>query len=184
MPYDFSKFKKETAEIESWLSKEFSSIRTGRATPAILDGISVEAYGSRMPLNQIGSISVEDPKTLRVSPWDSSQIKSVEGAIASASLGLSTATDEKGVRVIFPDLTSERRTILARTAKDKLEEARVRLRKERDDLWQDIQKKEKDGGMGEDEKFRLKDEMQKLVDGAGKKMDEMFERKEKEILDK
>ena len=181
MSYDFSKFKKETAEVESRLSKEFSAIRTGRATPAILDGISVEAYGSRMPLNQIGSINIEDAKTLRVSPWDSSQTKAVESAIASAALGLSVTADEKGVRVIFPDLTGERRAILIKTAKEKLEEARVRLRKERDDAWQDIQKKEKEGGMSEDEKFRLKDELQKSVEKVAKQLEEMFERKEKEI---
>ena len=181
MSYDFSKLKKEVAEIEGHLSKEFSAIRTGRATPTILDGVSVEAYGSRMPLNQIGGINVEDSKTLRISPWDSSQTKAVENAIIAASLGLSVGTDERGLRVIFPDLTSERRGILIRTAKEKLEEVRVRLRKERDNAWQDIQKKEKEGDMGEDEKFRLKDEMQKIIDQASKRLEEMLQRKEKEI---
>jgi ribosome recycling factor len=182
MAYNFSELKKNMAEIESWLTKEFASIRTGRATPSILDNVKIESYGSQMPINQVASVSMEGPKTLRITPWDSSVNKSIEKAIVESNLGLSVALDEKGVRVMFPDLTSERREQLVKVAKQKLEEARISIRKERDATWDDIQEKEKQGGMGEDEKFRLKAEMQKIVDEAGKKFQTMAEKKEQEVM--
>ena len=182
MSYNFTKFNKEAAEIETWLAKELSGIRTSRATPAILDGVMVESYGSKMPIRELAGISVEDPKTLRITPWDQSQAKEIEKAIALSNLGLSVAVDERGVRVIFPDLTSERRASLIKISKQKLEEARVSMRKLRDYTLSDIQRIEKAGGMGEDERFRLKNELQKLVDAANKKLLECAERKEKELI--
>jgi ribosome recycling factor len=179
--YDFSNFKKEIKEVENWLIKEFSAIRTGMASPALLDGVRVESYGSLMPVNQVANVSVEDARTLMVSPWDSSQIKALEKAITDANLGVSLSTCSSGVRVIFPELTSERRVLLLKTAKEKLEKARVSLRGEREIVWEDIQKKEKEGEMGEDEKFRLKEDMQKLVDEQSKKFEELFNKKEMEI---
>jgi ribosome recycling factor len=181
MAYNFSPLKDRIKEVQEWLSKEFTSIRTGRATPALLDSVQVESYGARMPISQVGSISVEDPRTLRISPWDVSQVKEIEKAIIAANLGVSVSVDDKGARVFFPELTSERRTILMKLAKERLEDARVSLRKERDQVWNEIQAKEKEGGMGEDEKFRYKDEMQKYIDEANKKLEELFEKKEKEI---
>ncbi|HWB34284.1 MAG TPA: ribosome recycling factor, partial [Candidatus Paceibacterota bacterium] len=149
--------------------------------PAILDGVMVESYGTRMTISQVANISVEDARTLRVVPWDSSQAKEIEKAITMANLGLSVGMDERGVRVSFPELTSERRAQLVKLAKEKIEEGRTSLRKLRDDIWSDIQKQEKDGKMPEDDKFRAKDDMQKRVDAANKKFDEALERKEKEI---
>ncbi len=108
--------------------------------------------------------------------------KHIEKAITVANLGLSVVVDDKGVRVIFPELSAERRTSLVKIAKEKLEEARKTLRLERDKTWTDIQKKEKEGGMGEDEKFRLKKEMEKIGDEVQKKLEEMIVKKEKEIL--
>jgi ribosome recycling factor len=182
MAYNFSLFKDQIRGVEEWLKKEFSSIRTGRATLAILDAVSVDSYGSRMHINQLAGISVEDPKTIRISPWDMSQAKNIEKAILDSNLGLSVSTDEKGLRAIFPELTSERRVSLSKLAKQKHEEARINLRQEREKVWGDIQAKEKAGTIAEDEKFRLKDEMQKMVDDANKALDELADRKEKEIL--
>ncbi|MBU4480032.1 ribosome recycling factor [Patescibacteria group bacterium] len=181
MSYDFSKFKKETQEVENWLNKEFSTIRTGMASPALLDSVKVESYGSVIPISQIANVSVDDAKTLMVSPWDKSQIKAIEKAITNADLGVSLSVGGTGIRVIFPDLTSERRTLLIKTAKEKLEKARVSLRAEREKVWVDIQQKEKDGEINEDEKFRLKDEMQKIVDEVNKKFDGAFDKKEMQI---
>ena len=158
-----------------------SGIRTGRATPTLLDGVQVEAYGARMPISQVASLSTEDARTLRITPWDASQTKEIERAITLANLGVSSAVDDKGLRVFFPELTSERREQLLKISKQKLEEARVALRGERDKVWSDIQAKEKDGKLSEDEKFRAKDEMQKLIDEGNKKLEELAERKEKEI---
>ncbi len=181
MTYDFSQLKKKAKELEEWLKKEQSQIRTGRATPALLDGISVEVYGTRTPLNQIGSISVEDSRNLRITLWDMSHAKDVEKAIMLANLGVSVGLDEKGVRVSFPELTTERRASLIKIAKDRLEQARVTLRKLRDEAWNDIQKKEKLGGMSEDDKFRFKGEMEKVIQETSKNLDVMSEKKEKEI---
>jgi ribosome recycling factor len=182
MQYDFSSFKKKIKELEEWLKKEQSQIRTGRATPALLDGIMVEAYDSKMSLSQIGSIANEDPRTLRISIWDTSLIKNAERAIGNANLGVSAIVDDKGIRVIFPELTTERRQSVLKIAKEKLEQARVSLRKLREDIWADIQAKEKDGEMSEDDKFRFKDEMEKIVKDTNKSLDDLHERKEKEIM--
>ncbi len=181
MAYDFKPFEKKITEITERLGRELSGIRTGRATPLILDGVQVESYGTRMNLNQVANISVEDARTLRVAPWDASQAKEIEKAITVANLGVSVGADEKGVRVFFPDLTSERRVALVKLAKERIEEARTSLRHERDEVWSDIQKKERDGDIPEDDKFRFKDEMQKRVDAANASFDEALERKEKEI---
>jgi ribosome recycling factor len=182
MNYDFTSLKKKIKDIDEWLKKEQAQIRTGRAAPALLDSVMAEVYGSRMPLNQIGTLVVEDPRTLRFVPWDNGQIKSVERAIMSANLGVSAAIDEKGIRISFPELTSERRMTLVKVLKEKLESARVSLRKVRDESWDDIQKKEKQGGMSEDEKFRFKTEMEKLIQEAGKNLEAAASRKEKEIM--
>ena len=181
MQYDFTKLKNKIKETEDWIKKEYLGIRTGMASPQLLDGIQVESYGQRMPLNQIGSVSIADPKSLLVTPWDASQVKAVEKAITVANLGVSLKTDEKGVRVFFPDLTSERREMLIKIAKEKHEQAKITLRGVRDEVVKDIEAKEKEGGMGEDDKFRFKGEMQKLVDAGNATLESTFSKKEKEI---
>jgi ribosome recycling factor len=181
MAYNFTDLKNKIKQTEEWLKKEFSSIRTGRATPNLLDSVLVEAYGSKMAINQVAAVTTEDARTVRVSPYDIGQTKAIEKAIGMANLGVSAVGDEKGVRVMFPELTAERREALIKVAKQKLEDARVSLRKERDHVWNDIQKKEKDGGVTEDEKFRLKNDMQKMIDETNKKLDESLAKKEKEI---
>ena len=182
MSYNFSLFRQKIKEAEDRLARELSQVRTSRAAPMMLDAITVEAYGSMMPLRELASIGIEDARTLRVAPWDASVVKAIERAITLGNLGLSVAVDEKGVRVSFPELTSERRTEMVKLARGRLEEVRVSLRAERDVIWNDIQKQEREGKMSEDEKFRAKDEMQKLTDEANKKLDEQMSRKEKEIL--
>ena len=179
--YDFKSFEKRLTECKERLAKDLAGIRTGRATPTILDGVQVEAYGAKMPINQLASITVEDPRTLLISPWNAGDAKEIEKAITLANLGLSVGAVEKGVRVSFPELTSERRESLIKIAKEKLEEVKKSVRGARDDVWSDIQKKEKEGGMGEDEKFRLKDDMQKRVDKTNEDLEGAFQRKEKEI---
>ncbi|MEQ1561208.1 MAG: ribosome recycling factor [Nitrospira sp.] len=183
MAYNFTPLKQSVKDTEEWLKREFSTIRTGRATPAILDGVTVEAYGTQMPLNQVANISVEDARMIRITPWDMSQVKSVEKGIIISDLGLSVSVDDKGLRVVFPELTSDRRTSLVKIAKQKLEEARITLRGEREKVIKDIDAKEKAGEMSEDEKFRLKTELQKMLDDANRILDEAFSKKEKEIAE-
>jgi len=182
MAYSFETLKRSLLETEEWLKKEFGSIRTGRASPAILDVVSVDSYGSRMVINQLAGISIEDPRTIRITPWDMTQVKAIEKAITDSDLGLSVSVDDRGIRISFPELTSERRASLVKVLKQKHEEARITLRKERDRIKGEIEAKEKEGGMGEDEKFRLFAEMQKLIDEGNKKLDALAERKETEIL--
>lgn len=181
MAYDFKRFDNRSAEIDTWLMREFTGVRTGRATPALLDLVSVEAYGSKMPINQVGSVSVEDPRTLRVSVWDASLIKDVEKAITAADLGVSLVVDGGGLRVIFPTLTSERRVQLLKIAKTKLEEARVSLRGARDEAMKEIDAAQKEGELSEDERFAAKEELQKRVDARNRSLEEHYDTKEKEI---
>lgn len=181
MNYNFKEFEAKLKDIEAWLVREFAGIRTGRATVSLLDQVLVEAYGSKSPVSQVATILIEDPKTLRISPWDATLIKAVEKAIMIADIGVSTVTDEKGVRVIFPALTSERRDLLIKQANKKLEEARISVRNEREKVWGKIQDEIKDGTLPEDAKFKLKEDMQKFVDSVQKKLEEITTAKEAEI---
>ena len=181
MAYNFTPLKQETKNIEDWLRREFTTIRTGRATPAILDGVRVEAYGADMSIVELANVSVEDARMIRVTPWDMSIVKAIEKGITASDLGLSLAVDDKGIRITFPELTSDRRTSLIKIAKQKLEDARVTLRTERERVIKDIEKQEKEGSISEDEKFRLKAELQKMLDDTNRVLDEIFVKKEKEI---
>lgn len=182
MQYNFSNFKTELKKVADFLAKEYSQLNIGRASPMILDGVSVSSYGSYVPLNNVANISIEDPKTLRVAPWDKSQIKDIEKAIVSANLGLSVATDESGIRVIFPQLTTETRQSLSKVLKEKLEEQRIAVRRERENVWEDVQSKQKEGKLTEDEKFRAKEELQKIIDEANGNLEAVFEKKQKEVM--
>jgi len=182
MAYDFSEFKQHTKDVEEWLLKEFSGIRTGRATIGLLDSVMVESYGVKTPLNQTASLSVEEARTIRITPWDKSIIPGIEKAIAMADLGVSTASDGQGVRVLFPELSSENRQNLARIANKKVEEAKVSLRGYRADVIKDIDSGQKDGSIPEDDAHRYKDELQKMVDDTQNKLDVLGTEKEKEIL--
>lgn len=181
MGYDFSRFKMRTENVVLWLKGEYAGIHSGRAAPALLDKVQVDSYGSKMPVQHISSISIEDARTLRVAPWDKGQVKDIERAIQSADLGVGVSSDDQGVRVSFPELTAENREALLKIVKRKLEEARVSVKKEREEVWNDIQKKEKDGVLPEDDKFRAKDELQNLTDEANKALDDVACRKEADI---
>lgn len=181
MPYDFKSFERKLADAREWLAKEYRGLRTGRATPAILDGVSVQAYGSSMPLKQVGSVSVEDARTLRVTAWDAGAVKDIERGIVAANLGLGTVSDGASVRVVFPELTAERRAQLVKAAKQKLEEARAAVRVARDETWKDIQEKERASELTEDDKFSLKEQLQKKTDAVNGELGEAFEAKEKEM---
>ena len=164
-----------------WLTGEFGGIRTGQATPALLDSVKVESYGSLMALNQVASIGIEDARTLRISPWDQSLVKVIETAIRDADFGVSVMSDGVGVRVIFPELTGERRIQLIKFAKSKFEDARVRVRGVRDDAMKSIDKQEKDGDISEDDKFGKKESVQKLIDSTNNTLESMFNKKEAEV---
>ena len=176
MAYNTTNFKAELKKIEEWLSKEYGSVHTGRATPMILDSINVESYGSYMPIKNIASVSIEDPKTLRIAPWDKSQIKAIEGAISAANLGLSVLSDSDGVRAIFPMLTTENRSKLVKILKEKLEDARISVRKERQIEI------DKTTDLPEDDAKNAKDEIQKCVNDATANLEAIFAKKETDLM--
>lgn len=176
-----SNVKDKLKEVTDWLSKEYSGIRTGQASPMLLDSVRVESYGSFMPINQVGSVNVEDARTLRISVWDKSAVAAIEKAIREADLGISTVSDSDGVRVIFPELTSERRVQLMKLAKAKLEDARISVRAVRDEAMKVIDKQQKDAEISEDEKFTLKEKIQAGVDATNKALEVLFIQKEAEL---
>jgi len=181
MAYDFTKLKAGMQETEDWLARELAGVRTGRATPTLLDGVKPEAYGTRTPLAQIASVSVEDARTLRIIPWDATLMKTIEKGITDANLGVGISTDGQGLRVSFPELTAERRVQLSRIAGDKAEQARVTLRSHRTDSLRELEAAEKQGGMGEDEAARLKTDIQRMIDAGNEALAKHLEKKEQEI---
>lgn len=181
MAYDLSALTKHIEETEEWLTRELQGVRTGRATPTLLDGVKAEAYGARTPLRDIGSVSVEDARTLRVIPWDKGLVKAIEKAITEADLGVGVSTDDQGLRISFPELTSERRTHLLKLAGEKTEQARVTLRGHRTDALKALDSAEAAGGMGEDEAMRHKAEIQKRIDAGNEALADVLARKEEEI---
>ncbi len=182
MAYDFNPFKKQLVSTQEWLKKELQQIRTGQASPAVLDAVKVDVYGAPMGIKELASITIEGARTLRIVPWDLKQAKDIEKAITTANLGLSVVVDDQGLRVNFPELTSERRVQIAKNTKEKLEDSKKQVRQHRDVVVKDLDLKEKSGGYGKDEIFRLKNEVQKLTDATNKTLDELFAKKEKEIL--
>ncbi|MDB5194163.1 MAG: Frr, ribosome recycling factor [Parcubacteria group bacterium] len=177
MAFNFQPFKAASDTTLTWLKSEYVGLRAGRATPNILDVIQVEAYGSRVAINTLATINVEGPKTLRIAPWDKTVVKLIDSAIRESNLGLSVAVDSDGLRVSFPELTADRRTSLIKISKEKLEEARIRIRTERQKALTGIDASD----MGDDEKTRSKADLQKLVDEANSSLEEIAARKEKEI---
>lgn len=175
-------FKSGAEEVKAHLQREYSSLHTGKASPQVLDGIHVDSYGSMMPVKNVSSISIEDARTLRVAPWDKNMIKAIEKAITEADIGLSVSSDDMGLRVIFPMLTTETRSKLVKILKDRLEDARVSIRKEREKANKDIDEMEKGGGMSEDDKFKAKENLQKAVDSANEELESMFRKKETEVM--
>lgn len=180
MAYDFNPFKAQIKETEEWLARELSGIRTGRATPTLLDAVRAEAYGVRTPLAQLASVSVEDARTLRIVPWDASLAKAIEKGIVDADLGVAPSIDDQGLRVTFPELTAERRVQLVRLAGDKAEQARVTLRGHRVGALKEIAALEKDG-MAKDLAKRQKEEVQKFVDTSTEAIAALLKKKESEI---
>lgn len=177
MSYNTQNLKQELKKVEEWLGKEYSQVHTGRATPMVLDSITIESYGAKTPLKNSASITIEDPKTLRIAPWDKNQIKEIENAVMTANLGLSVVSDSDGVRVIFPMLTTENRAKLAKILKEKLEDGRISVRKARQEEMDGL-----NDDMSEDEIKRAKDEIQKSIDESNRNLEAIFAKKETEVM--
>ncbi len=161
------------------LSKEFSGLRTGRASASLLDPIVVEVYGTKMPLNQVGTVNVPEPRMIIVQVWDANNVKAVEKAIRDGGLGLNPQTDGTNLRIPLPPLTEERRTELKKVAGKYTEAAKVSVRNVRRDAMDAIKK---DKGGSEDDQKRLSDEVQKMTDQSIEKIEKMLSDKETDIM--
>lgn len=164
------------------LKREFGGLRTGRASTSLLDPVTVEAYGAQVPLNQVGSVNIPEPRMLTVQVWDRKMIGAVEKAIRDAGLGLNPASDGNVVRVPIPPLSEERRSELVKVAAKYAEQARIAVRNIRRDGMEALKKLEKEGDISEDEQRRRSDEIQKLTDEHVKSIDEALAAKESEIM--
>ncbi|MBT3538824.1 ribosome recycling factor [Candidatus Parcubacteria bacterium] len=173
--------KEQFEKTIEYLRTEISGLRTGRATPALVEDVIVEAYGVKQQLKAVASIAVADAKTLTVDPWDKGLIQAVESAINNSDLGINPVNDGKLIRLPLPDLTQDRRQELIKVLHKKLEEARVAIRKIREEARKEIDNKEKAKEIGEDEKYNLQDDLDKAVKGYNEKVKEVGEEKEKEI---
>lgn len=163
------------------LAKEFAGLRTGRASTSLLDGVVVEVYGAKMPINQVASVSVAEPRLLTVQVWDANNAKAVEKAISSAGLGLNPQPAGTLIRVPLPGLTEERRVELAKVAAKYAEQARIAVRNIRREGMDAAKKTQKDGKISEDELKKSEEKVQKMTDSWIKKIDENLAAKEKEI---
>jgi len=175
--------RSEFDEIIKNCESEFAGIRTNRANPSMVEDLPVDYFGAKSPLKQVASISLADPKTLVISPWNKDNLVDIEKAINDSDLNITVNNDGNVIRLILPSLTEERRKELAKVLGKKTEEARIRVRKEREIIWDEIQEKEKNGELSEDDKFRMKDQLQILVDEYNQKIQSMSEKKEKEIME-
>ena len=166
----------------SVMKQEYNSLRAGRANPQALDRIMVDYYGSPTPINQVGNISVPEPRMLIIALWDTKMIPNVEKAIQKSDLGINPANDGKVIRLIFPELTQERRKELAKVIRKKAEESKVAVRSIRRDAMEDIKKQKKDNLLTEDDQKKLEEKIQKLTDEKVKEIDGIAQAKEKEIM--
>ncbi|MBQ3160027.1 MAG: ribosome recycling factor [Clostridia bacterium] len=166
----------------SVMKQEYNSLRAGRANPQALDRITADYYGTPTPINQMGNISVPEPRMLIISLWDTKLIPVVEKAIQKSDLGINPANDGKVIRLIFPELTEERRKELAKVIRKKAEESKVAVRSIRRDAMEDIKKQKKDNLLTEDDQKKLEEKVQKLTDEKVKEIDVIAQAKEKEIM--
>ncbi|OGD24587.1 ribosome recycling factor [Candidatus Azambacteria bacterium RIFCSPHIGHO2_01_FULL_40_24] len=174
-------FKNELKKIEESLKTEFSSLRVGRATPALVENILVDCYGSKIPIKQLASISAPEPRILIIEPWDRTVLPNLEKAILTSNLNLNPIVDKNLIRINIPPLTEERRNALIKIIGSKLEETKIKHRNSRDKIIKEINELFDAKKITEDEKFKIKEEIQKLVDLTNKNLENSLKLKEEEI---
>jgi ribosome recycling factor len=177
------KLNEEMVKSLDSLKREFSKVRTGRASISLLDGIKVDYYGTQTPLNQLATLSVPEPRLITIQPWDATVIKEIEKAIMKSDLGLTPVNDGKIIRVSIPPLTEQRRVELVKVVKKMAENGKVSIRNHRRDINEDLKQKKKDKEVSEDEFFKGQKEVQDITDDYIKKCDDLTQAKEKEILE-
>ena len=182
MNFDFTQTKQDFADAEAHLKQEYIQISTGRANPSLLDSLMIDSYGTRQPIKNVASINLEDARTMKITPWDKKHVQLIEKALHDSHLPFSVSVDSSGVRVNIPQLTQESKRELIKLLKEKLEDSRVRIRNIRQDAVKEIEKGEEDGNYAEDAKNRYKEDLQKLVDSSNKNLEEIFNKKEIDVM--
>ncbi|MBI2054915.1 MAG: ribosome recycling factor [Candidatus Sungbacteria bacterium] len=174
--------KPKLAETLEYIKRELAGLRTGRATPAIVEDLEVEYYGAKQPLKALAAISVPEARQIMIAPWDKNAMEPIQKAIQQSNLGMNPIADTNGIRLTLPQLTEERRKELTKLLGQKLEEGKIAVRREREEALKKLDKAEKDKQISKDDHFRGKSEIQKLVDETNKKIDDIGTQKEKEIM--
>lgn len=182
MNYDFTQIKEAFADTEAYLKQEYLQISTGRANPSLLDSLNIDSYGSIQPIKNVASISLEDARTMKITPWDKSHVQLIEKSLHDSHLPFSVSVDDTGVRVHIPQLTEESKTGIIKLLKEKFENARVKIRNIRQDSIKGIEAGEKNGDYPEDATHGYKEELQKMVDISNKNLEEIFNKKEESVM--
>lgn len=175
------KIEPELEKTVNFLERELTKVRAGRVSISLMEDLEVDCFGQKMPLKQLAAISTPEPRQIVVQPWDDSYIESIQRAMEKASLGASPIVDKKIIRLTLPPLNEEYRQRLVKILGEKKEEARKTIRHWRDESWKEIQERTKAGEISEDSKFRAKDKLQELIDEYNKKIENISEKKIKEI---
>lgn len=174
--------KPEFEKVLGFYKTDIASIRTGRATPALVEDIVVDYYNQKYRVKELASITAPEPRTVAIQPWDKGAMEAIAGAIRKSDLGLNPVVDSTVIRLNIPPLTEERRKEFIKLLKQKTEDAKIKMRRIREDVWNKVQQMEKNHEIREDEKFKAKEELQKLIDDYTKKMEEMEKKKESELM--
>lgn len=174
--------KPELEKVLGFYKTDVASIRSGRANFSLVENITVEAYGQKMHVNELGTITIPDPKSIVIEPWDKNIAETITSFIFKSGIGLNPVFDGRVIRLNIPPLTEERRKEFIKLLKQKTEDARVKIRRIREDLWHKIQTMERAREISEDEKFTAKNDLQKIVDEYNKKIEELEKKKESELM--
>lgn len=180
---DLKEFQRKMEKTLDVLASDFAAVRAGRANAQVLDRITVEYYGQPSPINQVGTVSSPDPRTLVIQPWDGSLLKAIEKAIQTSDLGINPQNDGRVIRLVFPQLTEERRKELTKLVRKTAEESKVAIRSIRRDAVDQVKKLKKNNEITEDDQKKAEEDIQKLTDAAIKDIDKIDAEKEKEIME-
>ena len=183
MSTDYTEFESKMKKTASVLTEQYDSVRAGKANPAVLDRVTVDYYGSPTPIQQIASVSTPDARSLLIQPWDGSLLKAIEKAIQTSDLGINPQNDGRVIRLVFPQLTEERRKDLTKQVRKYAEDSKVAVRNIRRDAVDYVKKAQKKGELTEDDQKKAEKDIQDLTDKHVKKIDEMCAKKEKELME-
>ncbi|MBA7634681.1 Ribosome-recycling factor [subsurface metagenome] len=177
------KIKPELDKVIHFLEGELAKIRTSRASPSLVEDVKVDCFGQKLPLKQLAAISTPEAKQILIQPWDKSYIKGIVSALEKTGIGASPVVDKDVIRIQLPPLTGEYRKNLLHLLSDKQEEARKTLRRWREQAWKEVQDGFQEGKIREDDKFRAKDDLQELIDDYNEKIEDLGDKKKREITE-